>query len=401
MTNLFAIYSSQSARHALLITVMGFLATVALAGPACAETILRHATQPMGERVEVLSGRTGLPAVFTLSAPDRLIMDLPADGVGAGVRVEPPLPAPFGEVRWGLFAADRMRIVIPLSEPLVVSLVTPIRVEGRAGVAIDLVPATRSAFDRQSGAPERARWVPGATETSRPVTDDRLHVVVDPGHGGIDPGAQVDGITEKSYVLGFSRRLAAMAREDPAFSTLFSVTLTRDRDIFVPLAQRVLIARETGADILISLHADTLAEGRAEGMSAYTLSEEGTDAAAAAFALRENRSDLIAGADLSGESDDLTRLLIDLAQRGTVALSRRAADLILSSLERETDLLETRPHRVANFRVLKAPDVPSVLIELGFLDSAADLERMQDPDWQDRIARAILRGIADWDARRP
>ena len=147
---------------------------------------------------------------------------------------------------------------------------------------------------------------------------------------------------------------------------------------------------------MISVHADSLAAGRASGMAAYTLSERGTDQAAEALAARENRSDVLAGADLEGESDDLTRLLVELAQRGTKDESGKLARAILEASRGNLQLLRTRPLRQANFRVLKAPDIPSILLEIGFLDSAKDRKRLTDAVWRRKAVRHIVDGIADW-----
>jgi N-acetylmuramoyl-L-alanine amidase len=147
---------------------------------------------------------------------------------------------------------------------------------------------------------------------------------------------------------------------------------------------------------MISLHADVLEQGRARGVSAYTLSEKGTDEAADALAARENRSDVLAGADLGGETDELTRLLVELAQRGTRHESARLARLVLERVGERSELLRSRPHREAGFRVLKAPDMPSILLELGFMDDPEDRRRLGDPAWLARTARAVADGVAAW-----
>jgi N-acetylmuramoyl-L-alanine amidase len=149
---------------------------------------------------------------------------------------------------------------------------------------------------------------------------------------------------------------------------------------------------------MISVHADTLLTGVARGFSIYTLSEKGTDDASEALARRENRADLLAGADLGGDSDDITQLLIELAQRGTSVESVKLAEAVILEVAEDVEVLRTKPHRQANFRVLKAPDIPSILLELGFLNSARDRERLTDPVWQDRAARAVMQGIERWTA---
>lgn len=172
--------------------------------------------------------------------------------------------------------------------------------------------------------------------------------------------------------------------------------MTRIDDRFLPLRERLKIAREAGAHLLVSLHTDSLASGEADGASVYTLDREGTDSAAEAFAERENRADVLAGVDLAGEGDDLARLLIDLARRGSRAESVKLADLIVEALDGRVALLDTRPHRRGNFFVLKAPDLPSVLVELGFLSSELDRARLVDPAWRRAMAEGIATGIARW-----
>ncbi len=186
-----------------------------------------------------------------------------------------------------------------------------------------------------------------------------------------------------------------LAREIDALAG-YAAYLVRDKDVFVPLAERVARAHRAGANLMLSIHADSLESGRANGMSAYTLSERGTDQAAEALAARENRSDVLAGADLGGESDDLTRLLVELAQRGTKDESGKLAASVIAALKGNMKLLRTRPHRQANFRVLKAPDIPSILLEIGFLNSATDRKRLTDPVWREKAARHVADGIARW-----
>jgi len=166
----------------------------------------------------------------------------------------------------------------------------------------------------------------------------------------------------------------------------------------VPLAERIRLARAAGAHLFLSLHADSLRWGEVSGMSVYTLSPTGSDAAADAFAERENRADVLAGADLAGVADDVTRLLIDLARRASGAESMRLAESMIAALGDGVDLLDTRPHRRGNFYVLKAPDMPSALIELGFLTSEADRARLRDPAWRARVVARIVAGVEAWAA---
>jgi N-acetylmuramoyl-L-alanine amidase len=214
-------------------------------------------------------------------------------------------------------------------------------------------------------------------------------VVIDPGHGGIDAGTTgIDGTKEKDVVLDEAKRLAkALTRRG------YVVHLTRDSDIYIPLRERVAIARSYDADLFISLHADSNPSTQIAGASVYTLSEHGSDAEAAALASKENQSDIIAGVDLSGQDDTVSHILIDLAQRDTINRSNRFASVLVSELPRATDVVHRQPHRSAGFAVLKAPDVPAVLIELGYLSNRGDCSQLGDARWRDAVARSIATAV--------
>ena len=332
-------------------------------------------------------------ALFTLSNPDRLVIDFPA--LNWSVPEDQQRDIPFIQsIRYGLFRQDRARVVMNLTEPVSIerAFTVPARGKEPGRLVVDLAPSTRDAFDLRAGPPEQARWHGDAPPIPAQARKGDLVIAIDPGHGGIDPGAKFGKITEKRIVLDFSRELAAKISAEPGMTAY----LIRDSDVFVPLAERVARAHAARANVMLSIHADSVETGKANGMSLYTLSAKGSDQAANALAARENRADVIAGADLGGETDDLTRLLVELAQRGTKDESSKLAKSVLMSLRGRVDLLRTRPHRQANFRVLKAPDIPSLLVELGFLDSAADRKRLNDPDWRQKAASAIVDGINTW-----
>jgi len=224
------------------------------------------------------------------------------------------------------------------------------------------------------------------------VARSEVLIAIDPGHGGIDPGAASGGLVEKTVVLDFALRLAAAISATPGLEAV----LLRDDDTFMTLSQRIRQARRLGARVIVSLHADTTGEGIAEGAHLYTLSREGTDEAAVELAERENRADVIGGVDLAGESDDLAALLVDLAQRGTTAESEKLAKSVLAALSGKVALLSTRPHRRANFRILKAPEIPSILVELGYMSNAQDRERLASESWNASMAAALAEGILRW-----
>lgn len=220
-------------------------------------------------------------------------------------------------------------------------------------------------------------------------------IVLDAGHGGVDPGALGDGVMEKNITLA-----VALALKKELLSTgRYRVKLTRETDVYIPLRDRFKVARDNGADLFISLHADSHNDPFMRGASVYTLSETASDAEAADLANQENKSDIIAGVDLSKQSGMVTDILIDLAQRDTINQSNTFAVDLVSELKSDTLMLE-HSHRSAGFAVLKAPDVPSVLIEMGYISSAKDQALLTDKPHQARLAKSIRRAIDDYFANR-
>mgnify|MGYP003630612655 FL=1 len=214
-------------------------------------------------------------------------------------------------------------------------------------------------------------------------------IIIDPGHGGVDPGAiGLSGIYEKHITLAAARELKAHLER----TGRFTVHLTRDRDIFIRLRGRIERARAKNADMFISLHADTIRSKSVRGLSVYTLSENASDKEAAALAERENKADLIAGIDLTHESAEVTNILIDLAQRETMNQSARLAAVLVDELGERVKVLRN-PHRFAGFAVLKAPDIPSVLIELGFLSNKDDERALRSKHHRKRVAQSIVAAV--------
>ena len=212
--------------------------------------------------------------------------------------------------------------------------------------------------------------------------------MIDAGHGGVDPGASGRKAREKTVTLAFSKELARQLRN----SGKYEVYLTRSRDIYIPLRQRVNVARKHQADLFISIHADAIKRKNVRGMSIYTLSETASDKEAAALARKENRSDIIVGIDFDDQPPEVADILIDLAQRETKNLSVKFANLVVKNARGSTRLLE-RTHRFAGFRVLKAPDVPSVLIELGFLTNRSDEKQLLSASWRRKIAKSLVKSV--------
>ena len=389
-----------------------FCALLALAAgalaPARAEPVATGAR--LGEHPEhtrfVLDLSEGVDyRLFNLADPYRIVLELPA--------IAWRLPAKAGvqgaglvkSYRYGLFGHSRSRVVLDLFGPAKVQshFIMPPEDGKPARLVLDLVPATEEEFMATAGwpadaaAPVADAGPEAAPEGDRPVGqgDGRFVIALDAGHGGADPGATGTGGTlEKEVVLATVLALKdELERRDG-----YTVVLIRDDDTFINKKDRVRAARAARADLFISIHADTISNSAIHGASVYTLSESASDAEAAELAESENASDVIAGVDLSGEKDDVGSILIDLAQRETKNRSTVFAQLLLPELDRQTGLL-VQPLRSAGFRVLKAPDVPSVLIELGFLSNATDEGRLTDEDWRAGMATAIARSVDAYYAR--
>uniref|UniRef100_UPI0039B8BAF2 N-acetylmuramoyl-L-alanine amidase family protein n=1 Tax=Albidovulum sp. TaxID=1872424 RepID=UPI0039B8BAF2 len=218
-----------------------------------------------------------------------------------------------------------------------------------------------------------------------------LVVVLDPGHGGIDPGAEAGPVHEAGVMLGFARELAEVLRRAG-----MTVVMTREEDVFVPLETRVSVARATGADVFLSLHADALAEGEATGATVYLLADEASDAASARLAERHDRADLLAGIDLAGQDDLVAAVMMDMARTETRPRSERLAAALAAAIKGKGGRMHRHPVQQAAFSVLKSPDIPSVLLEVGFLSSEADRKRLSDPAWRARMQEAILAALAAW-----
>ena len=359
----------------------------------------RSAITDAGRGLEVtLALSQGVPyRVFTLDDPARLVMDFREvdwSGAEAGALItgERALGLRLGQIRPGW-----SRMVIDLAGPHVLEE-AGLRIDPQSGMArlqLRLGAMQPQAFAAQAGVPDLPGWdLPAATPVPvAPQADEGvLRVVLDPGHGGIDPGAEVDGTREKELMLTFAREL----REVLLRAGGFEVVLTRDADEFVSLERRVALAHRAGADVFLSLHADALTGARARGASVYTLSDSASDAASAALAERHNRADILAGVDLSGKDDVVADVLMDLARMETQPRADHLAGVLLDAF-RAVDLpLLSRPQRHAGFSVLKAPDIPSVLIEFGFLSSPRDLKNLRDAEWRARVAETLRDALGLW-----
>ena len=339
----------------------------------------------------------GVPwRIFTLSAPNRLVVDFrevdwqgaDSAALDASDRVE--------ALRVGAFRPGWSRLVAELSEPMLLDeaelKVAPL--DGRAALSVRLEPGAQADFDAAAGAPHDPRWdLPQASAVAPEAAGDGpLRVMIDPGHGGIDPGAETEVISEADLMLTFAREL----REVLLRAGGFEVVLSRDADVFVSLEGRVAAAHAAGADVFVSLHADALDEGIARGAAVYTLAEEASDAASAALAERHDRDDLLAGVDLTGSDDRVAGVLLSLARLDNTPRSQALAEHLLDGIRNATGRVHKRPLRQAGFSVLKAADVPSVLIELGFLSTQGDLKNLTDPVWRAGMAAGIRDGLQAW-----
>ncbi len=326
-------------------------------------------------------------SIFTLSDPYRVVIDLPdldwqvpstAGSRAAGL---------IDRLRFGLFRPGNSRVVLDLKRPVRVKWATMLPPRDGHGYrfVIDLVETDRAAF-LAALAPPRPLATPraGTAPRPKPRPGGKKVVVIDPGHGGVDPGTTgASGGFEKAVTLTYGKALATALRER------YRVILTRDRDIFLPLQQRVQIARDADADLFLSLHADAIADRRFSGGAVYTLSETASDDEAAALAAKENKSDVIAGIDLNNQDQEVASILIDLAQRETKNFSSRFAGVLVSTLRTQGVRTRRKPHRFAGFRVLKAPDVPSVLVELGYLSNPREEARLRSAEGRAAIVAAI------------
>lgn len=338
--------------------------------------------------------------VFTVDDPARLVMDF-REVLFDGVRNEVFVNSDgVSDARFGPFRPGWSRMVLDLTGPWAVYEAGMIVSEEDASgvLRVRLKEVSAESFAAQAGAATTPEWALAPDLPQTPVAKQRQQgdrpviVLLDPGHGGIDPGAQRNGVSEAVLMLTFAREL----KEALLRAGNFDVRFTRDEDVFVPLETRVAMAHRVKADLFISLHADTVAEGVATGATIYTLAEDASDAASAQLAERHDRSDLLAGIDLTRQGDEIATILMELARLETTPRTDRLADTLVRELRNAVGKINNRPRRQAAFSVLKAPDIPSVLIELGFMSSPSDFENLIDPDWRAQAAQGITAALVDW-----
>lgn len=397
---------------ALWMIAAGAVAAQELSGLARVDGAASHITDTGkagkgGTEIELALSQ-GVPwRLFTLDDPRRLVIDfrevdwqgLDLDALVQSERIT--------TARAGVYRPGLTRMVLGLSAPMQVRTAGLAVSEstGSAVLKVVLEPATEAQFAADSGAPSDPRWdLPPPAEIMPPRDRGEnapMVVVLDPGHGGIDPGAEQGSQAEKTLMLTFAREV----REALLRAGGFEVVMTRDDDYFVSLERRVAMAHAAQADVFISLHADSLAEGSAHGATVYVLDKAASDQASALLAERHERDEILSGVDLSAADDEVTDVLLDLARQETRPRTQALARALVSEMTQKGGPVNRRPLRNAGFSVLKAADIPSVLIEIGFLSSPRDLHNLQDPAWRAGMAEAIRAGLQSWElsdqARRP
>ena len=343
--------------------------------------------------------------ILALSRPHRVVIDLPALHWALEERSLNVGHSGVVRLRYGQFRPDTTRIVVDLDQPLAVRQARMLAAdaEGTAPhrLVLDFVPVSLSAFEAPARPPKPVKPVLRAKPVApagpvplpklKPAPKPVRHLIaIDAGHGGRDPGAiATNGLREKTLALAFARELRTVLVE----SGRYQVVMTRDGDRKVRLKRRVVIARNAGADLFLSIHLDRLENRDVRGASVYTLSDEASDVETAELAARENKADIVADVDLTdGYDEDVAKVLISLVQQNTMNCSAALAATLLPELERVAPLIR-RPHRFGDFRVLKAPDIPSVLVELGFLSNDQDAERLTSKTHRRALAGAILNAL--------
>lgn len=391
--------------------IRALLMLLVLSGSAIAQDLRAVARiDPGGARIAALESGVAVNLalsqpvpwrVFVRDDPARVVLDFrEVDWTGFDTAALGQVPG-VTRLRVGSFRPGWSRMVLELSRPLVVETaeMQTNTQTGRATISVTLAAASVQAFAQAAAPPATVPdlWaLPQANTLPAPrprQTGDRdLVVALDPGHGGIDPGAEREGLREAHLMLSFALELEeALIRRGG-----YDVVLTRREDVFVPLATRVSIARAAGADLFLSLHADAIAEGQASGATIYTLSETATDEVSARLAERKNRDDLVLGADLTEQDDQVAGILMDLARAEVTPRSLAFADALVAGIGDAGGRLHKRPRLAADFAVLRAPDIPSVLLEVGFMSDDIDLQNLQRPEWRAQVAGGVVDAIEAW-----
>ena len=327
---------------------------------------------------------------FVMERPDRAVIDLPEVNFQLGAEAGLKREGVVTSFRYGLFAPGRSRIVVDLAGPAIVEKIETAKArDGASLLSIAFKRTEREEFRRAAVASDPAPSLRKALPAPE-AADTRPLVMVDAGHGGTDPGAiAATGVFEKDIVFGFASSLAEKLKG----SGRFRVQMPRERDGFVPLAERVRIAREAKADLFISIHADSISSApQVRGATIYTGSEKATDAESAKLAERENKADAAAGTDSAQGPGDVSDILQELTLRETRGFSSGFAGRLRGELSPVMEM-SNKAQREAGFVVLRPPDVPSVLVELGYLSSKRDLEMLQSEEWRAKVTGAMAKAV--------
>lgn len=333
------------------------------------------------------------PQIFFLSSPNRIVIDIPKASWD-----EKPAIASSGVVagyRHGLFSAGVYRIVLDLKEAAVVDKAFPLPAKDgySSRYVIDLKPAGQAAFNKAVVASRESRKRLAVVKQPQvhaaiPKNGKRI-VVIDPGHGGVDPGTLGrGGPNEKTIVLKISKAIKRQLES----TGRYKVFLTRTKDIYIPHRQRFGKAKAVGADLFISVHVDSIKNPRVSGGTVYTLNERASDRESALLAAKENKSDILAGVDLAETNSEVSNILIELAQRETMNASARFAEILVPEMRQQVSM-HKKGHRFANLLVLKSPDVPSVLVETGYITNKADARLLNSDAGAHKISKAIYNAV--------
>ena len=329
--------------------------------------------------------------VFLIGDPARLVVDLQGADLGLA-RPQDLFGADLAPaIRWGKNGDGWSRIVVELPGPYRIHSAGQAARAALSQITVGLAPVSAQDFAPDRSATAALRGLPEPADLPQPGPDDRFTVVLDPGHGGHDPGALSEGESEANLVLVFALELRAALQARGV-----DVQLTRGDDSFVTLERRMTAARQARADLFISLHADALPEGQAAGATVYVWNPDADSRADQQLVLRHGPDDLLAGLDLTGQDDALTGVLMDFVRTDTQPRSRNFADWLVSRMSLMGIGMHGQPVQRATYSVLKSPDIPSVLLELGFISDHDDRANLLNPEWRARMVRVVAEAITGW-----
>lgn len=340
--------------------------------------------------------------IFTLASPNRLVIDTQNIDISSSIAQKMQDNAFIKNMRTGATGVSGLRIVFDLKRPIVVkkAFMLPPQSGFKWRLAIDMEVVSERDFAAKVGNSnvisshdynKKDSSAPANAPSSEAVSDANRKrvIVIDAGHGGVDPGAiGYSGTYEKNITFSMAKELKAMLDKNPKYK----VYMTRSRDIFIPLRERVNISRSHRPDLFISIHADSARSSKATGLSVYTLSEAASDKEAAALAEKENKADIVAGVNFADYSKDVNDILLNLAQRDTNNSSSEFAYILSSEMAKIVKTV-SNTHRFAGFAVLKAPDVPSVLLELGYLSNPKEEKQLKQKSYRADLAKATVKAI--------